>query len=310
MLELPPIDDIVALALAEDLGVSPARFHRGVRPAAPDEAPLLRQDATSAAVLAPDAFFAGRIVAREASVVCGLPVAARVFEMLADAAGSEPVEVFPLVAEGASAAPGTPVAEVSGPALAVLAGERTALDFVMVLSGIATVAHRWQEAAGPTLAVCDTRKTWPGLRALSKYAVRAGGATNHREGLWDMLLVKDNHIAAAGSLAAAVEHARAARPDLALEVEADTPEQAAEACRAGADIVLLDNMDDATLAHAVELVRAEAELRGRACLTEASGGVTFARLEGIARAGTDRVSSSAVTLAAPVDFGFDEGVGA
>jgi nicotinate-nucleotide pyrophosphorylase (carboxylating) len=307
LFELPPTDDIVALALAEDLGVSPARFRRGVRPAEDGEAPLLRRDVTTSAVLPPDAAFFGRVVAREACVVCGLHVLAQVYEMLTDAAGTEPVEVFPLVAEGAGVKSGEPVAEVSGSALAVLAGERVALDFLMVLSGIATEARRWQDAAGDRTAVCDTRKTYPGLRALSKYAVRVGGGTNHRQGLWDMLLVKDNHIAAAGSLARAVALAREAEPELALEVEADTPGQAAEACRAGADMVLLDNMDGATLARAVAAVREAAEERGLPCLTEASGGVTFERLEGIAAAGVDRVSSSALTLTPPCDFGLDEG---
>jgi nicotinate-nucleotide pyrophosphorylase (carboxylating) len=306
MFELPQIDDIVALALAEDLGVSPARFRRGLRVAAADESPLLLRDVTTSATLPRDAAFAGRVVAREASVVCGLPVLARVYEMLADAAGVDVPEIFPLVAEGEDVDPGEPVAEVTGHALVVLAGERVALDFMMILAGIATTARRWQDAAGPHVAVCDTRKTYPGLRALSKYAVRVGGATNHREGLWDMLLVKDNHIAAAGSLARAAELARAAHPGLTLEVEADTPEQAAEACRAGADIVLLDNMDDVTLATAVAEVRRVAVERGRPCLTEASGGVTIERLPGIAGTGVDRVSSSALTLAGPVDFGLDE----
>jgi nicotinate-nucleotide pyrophosphorylase (carboxylating) len=147
------------------------------------------------------------------------------------------------------------------------------------------------------------------MRALSKYAVRVGGATNHRQGLWDMLLVKDNHIAAAGSLERAVALARDAHPDLTLEVEADTPQQATEACRAGADIVLLDNMAGETLREGVRAVSGAAEERGRPCLTEASGGVTFERLPEIREAGCDRVSTSAITLAAPVDFGLDEGVG-
>lgn len=309
MFELPPFDDILALALAEDFGVPPARLLPGVRAAAPDEVPLLERDVTSASVLPRGAAFEGRVVAREACVVCGLPVLARAYEMLAEAAGVEPVEVFPLVAEGAHVLPGEPVAEIAGPALVALAGERVALDFLMLLSGIATTAHRWQEAAGPTLAVVDTRKTYPGLRALSKYAVRVGGATNHRAGLWDMVLVKDNHLERAGGIALAIEAARQAHPELRIEVEADTAEQAAEACRAGADIVLLDNMTDAELARAVAAVRGAAEIRGRQCLTEASGGVTIERLPELAATGVDRVSASAITLAAPVDFGLDEGEG-
>lgn len=306
MFRLPDADEILALALAEDLGVPAARLLPGPRPARADEEPLLARDVTSSSVVAPDAFFEGRVVAREACVVCGLPVLARAFEMLAAASAEEPAEVFPLVAEGAVVSPGYAVAEVSGAARLVLAGERVALDMLMLLSGIATTARRWQEAAGPTVAVCDTRKTYPGMRALSKYAVRVGGGTNHREGLWDMVLVKDNHLAHAGGIATAIEDARRLHAELTLEVEADTLAQAVEACRAGADIVLLDNMDDATLAEAVAAVRSSAEERGTACLTEASGGITFERLASLAATGVDRVSSSAITLAPPVDFGLDE----
>jgi nicotinate-nucleotide pyrophosphorylase (carboxylating) len=154
------------------------------------------------------------------------------------------------------------------------------------------------------MRVCDTRKTLPGLRALSKYAVRVGGGTNHRIGLFDMVLVKDNHIGAAGGITSAVARARELHPALLIEVEADSIAQAAEAARAGADMVLLDNMDDATLARAVAAVR-EATPAGRECLTEASGGVTFGRLRALAAAGVDRVSSSALTLAQPLDFGLD-----
>jgi nicotinate-nucleotide pyrophosphorylase (carboxylating) len=299
--ELPDVADIVARALAEDLGVVPELL----LPGAPPDPALLARDVTSAAVVPAGETFAGRIVAREACVACGLPVAERVFSALglASGLGAAAGEVFPLVAEGAQVAAGTPVAEVSGDAHAILAAERTALDFLMTLSGIATVARRWQDTAGPTLAVCDTRKTVPGTRGLSKYAVRVGGGTNHRAGLWDMVLVKDNHLRRSGGIAQAVTAARAHAPGLRVEVEADTIEQAAEAARAGADIVLLDNMDDATLADAVRAVR---EASSGGALTEASGGITFERLPAISAAGVDRVSSSALTLAPPVDFGLDE----
>jgi nicotinate-nucleotide pyrophosphorylase (carboxylating) len=213
------------------------------------------------------------------------------------------VECFPLVAEGADVAAGDAVMEIEGPARVVLAGERSALDLVMVLSGIASEARRWQTAAGDRLAVTDTRKTLPGLRALSKYAVAVGGAHNHRAGLYDMVLVKDNHIAHAGSVSHAVKVARELNPGLLVECEADSIAQAVEAARAGADYVLLDNMDDETLAHAVVAVR-EASI-GRACLTEASGRVTFERLEALSATGVDRVSASALTLARPLDFGLD-----
>lgn len=297
VLGLPPVDGIVAAALAEDLGVGADVLLEG----APG---LLDRDVTGS--LLPEATpFSGVVRARSDGVVCGLPVARRVFTMLAEAAGARVPECFPLVAEGASVSAGDAVLEIDGPARVVLAGERTALDFLMVLSGIATVAGRWQDAAGPDLRVVDTRKTLPGLRAISKYAVRVGGASNHRSGLFDMVLVKDNHIAAAGGIASAVERARRAHPDLLVQIEADTVEQAVEAARVGADLVLLDNMDDLTLADAVDAVRA-ATPAGRTCLTEASGGVTFARLEALAEIGVDRVSSSALTLAPPLDFGLDE----
>jgi len=234
---------------------------------------------------------------------------AAVYETLSSAAGLfDPVEVFPLVPEGTRVTPGTPVAHVSGIAAAVLAGERTALDFLMLLSGIATETARWVEAAGEGLAVCDTRKTLPGMRALSKYAVLVGGGTNHRKGLFDMVLVKDNHIRAAGGIPAAVAKARASYPALLIEVEADTVEQALEAVNAGANMVLLDNMDDAVLTEAVVAVREAAAHGGRRVLTEASGGVSFERLGAIRSSGVDRVSAGSLTIGTrPVDFGLDEG---
>lgn len=297
LFRLPDTDGIVAAALAEDLGVEAARILGEA------DFSLLERDVTGS--LLPDgATFSGVVAVRRPGIVCGLPVAQRVWAMLSGAAGGEPVECFPLVAEGAAVEAGAALLEVGGPARAVLAGERAALDFLMVLSGIATEAARWQAAAGPSLAVCDTRKTLPGLRALSKYAVAVGGGTNHRMGLYDMVLVKDNHIAAAGGIAAAVRRARELHPEVAVQVEADSAEQAAEAARAGADMALLDNMDDAALARAVAAVRA-ATPEGGACLTEASGGITFERLAGIGAAGVDRVSTSALTFAAPLDIGLD-----
>ena len=297
----PPSDDVIAAALAEDLGVAPERM---TEPSLASPG-LLDADVTSAATVPADAVFAGRIVARDSGVVCGLPLVARLYELLARAAAGDAVECFPLVAEGAPVAPGVAVMEIEGPARVVLAGERSALDLVMVLSGIASEARRWQAEAGERLVVTDTRKTLPGLRALSKYAVRVGGARNHRAGLYDMVLVKDNHIVHAGGIAAAVLAAREANPDLPLECEADSVEQAVEAARAGADYVLLDNMDDATLARSVAAVREAAA--GRPVLTEASGRVTFGRLKALAATGVDRVSASALTLAPPLDFGLDSG---
>jgi nicotinate-nucleotide pyrophosphorylase (carboxylating) len=192
---------------------------------------------------------------------------------------------------------------VYGPARVLLTGERSALNFVMVLSGIASEARRWQKAAGDRLSVTDTRKTLPGLRELSKYAVRVGGARNHRSGLYDMVLIKDNHVAHAGGVTDAVLAVKRAHPEMLVECEADTIAQAAEAAAAGADYVLLDNMDDATLRDAVAAVHEAAG--DRVCLTEASGGITFERLAGLATTGVDRVSTSALTLARPLDFGLD-----
>lgn len=300
MFELPECQDEVARALAEDLGVEPAALSAG------EWVPgLLARDVTTSAVLDPDTSFFGVIVAREPCVVCGLPVAELCFETLARAAGlAEAVEVFPLVAEGSRIEAGTLVAEVEGPAGVAFAAERTALNFLMVLSGIATETSRWVEAAGPGLAVCDTRKTYPGLRALSKYAVRVGGGTNHRSGVHDMVLVKDNHLQAI-SIPDAIARARKAHPDLLIEVEADTEEQALEAVVHGADIVLLDNMDDDTLAIVASRCFIAAADRHRPLSLEASGGITRERLAAIKEAGIDRVSTSAITLARPVDFGLD-----
>lgn len=301
LFDIPDFDDLIAASLGEDLGVPPESFRGGLR----SEIPLLERDATSAAAIPADASFGGRIVAREDAVVCGLPAVERTFALLSRAAGlAVPVEVFPLVAEGARVTAGTAVAEVTGHARAVLAAERTALNLLMTLSGIATEARRWQDEAGGSLAVVDTRKTLPGMRTASKYAVRVGGAQNHRAGLWDMVLVKDNHLRAAGGVASAVAAARDARPGLLVQVEADTAELAVEAARAGADMVLLDNMDDAMLAQAARAVRAVPE--GRGIVIEASGGIRFDRLGALARAGVDRVSTSAITLARPRDFALDE----
>lgn len=295
---LPDVDAAAAGALAEDLGVDPS----ALLTSGPG---LLDRDVTGS-LLPAAARFDGTVRARGAGVVCGLPVAQRVWQVLAAASGTEAPECFPLVAEGAAVVAGQALLEVTGDARVVLAGERTALDFVMVLSGIATRAARWQAEAGASLTVVDTRKTLPGLRALSKYAVAVGGASNHRMGLFDMVLIKDNHVAATGGIAEAVRRARALHPSLQVEVEADTVAQAAQAAAAGADMVLLDNMDDATLVEAVGAVR-KATPSGRVCLTEASGGVTFERLATLKKTGVDRVSASALTLAPPLDVGLDEG---
>lgn len=303
--QLPPANAVLAACLAEDLGILPERLQGGIV-----DAGILDADVTSASVVSLDAVFEGFVVARSACVVCGLPLLEPLFDLLVAAAGAGPVEIFPLVAEGAQVPEGTKIAEISGPARVVFIGERSALNVLMTLSGIATEARRWASAADSRIAVLDTRKTLPGLRALSKYAVRVGGAENHRAGLHDMVLVKDNHLRLGGGIAATVKAARENAPGLLIEVEADNIEQAGQAASAGADIVLLDNMDDATLARAVEAVRAVAAETGRSILTEASGGIRFDRIEALVATGVDRISTSALTMARPADFALDEAEGA
>jgi nicotinate-nucleotide pyrophosphorylase (carboxylating) len=306
----PDVDASVALALAEDFGLNaPGSGGTDLRGAA-----LLARDVTTSATIPPGARLSATVTARQDLVVAGLPYAQRAWTALAELAQTGPVTFRALVAEGARASAGTALARLEGPAAVVLGAERTALDFLMVLSGIATESARWQDAADAAcretgrpsrLVVTDTRKTVPGLRAASKYAVAVGGATNHRAGLWDMVLVKDNHLRLAGGVTAALDAARSGHPGIPVEIEADSLAQAEEAARAGADIVLLDNMDDAGLAEAVLVVRAAASEAGHRCLTEASGGVTFERLAALAATGVDRVSTSKLTLAPPVDVALD-----
>jgi len=304
----PGLDAVVLSALAEDLGFE-AAAGADLRGAA-----LLSRDVTTDSTIPASAHFGGTVAAREELVVAGLPYAERSWVLLAELASAGPIRFEPLVSEGEKVAPGTALARIEGPASVVLGAERTALDFMMVLSGVATEARRWRDAAGEAcraigrereLVVTDTRKTVPGMRAASKYAVAVGGACNHRAGLWDMVLVKDNHLRLAGGVAAAVEASRANHPGLPVEIEADSLEQAVEAAAAGADFVLLDNMDDAALTAAVAAVREIARAAGTTCLTEASGGITFDRIPSLAATGVDRVSTSRLTLAPPVDVGLD-----
>ncbi|MDP9460072.1 MAG: carboxylating nicotinate-nucleotide diphosphorylase, partial [Actinomycetota bacterium] len=190
---------------------------------------------------------------------------------------------------------------VSGPTRALLTAERTALNLVSHLSGVATLTSRWVEAvAGTGARIRDTRKTTPGLRALEKYAVRCGGGVNHRMGLGDAALIKDNHVAAAGGLTAAVEAVRRAAPGIALEVECDTLDQVREALAAGVELVLLDNFSLADTVTAVELAR------GTGLRLEASGGLSLDRAGEVAATGVDYLAVGALTHSAPVlDLGFD-----
>jgi nicotinate-nucleotide pyrophosphorylase (carboxylating) len=242
-------------------------------------------DVTSEAVIAEDAVCRGAIIAREAGVICGVEVAGLCFRAL-DAS----VRYRPEVDEGARVSEGARVAAVEGRARAILTAERTALNFVQRMSGIATATAAYVKAVEGTGAqILDTRKTAPGLRALDKYAVRAGGGRNHRFGLYDGILIKDNHVALAGGIGAAVAAARrGAHPGLKIAVEAQSLEQVQEAVKAGADGVLLDNMDVETLREAV------ARVAGRAA-TEASGGVTLETVRAVAETGVDYVSVGALT---------------
>ncbi len=283
MLELAPplaaadVEQAIERALAEDLGRIDAAA-----------------DITSAAVIPPDVRFSGVMRARELMVVAGLPVAGRVFARLDPA-----IAFVPEVTDGARVEAGTVIARISGPARALLAAERVALNFLQHLSGIATLTRAYVDAiAGTGCRLLDTRKTTPGLRRLEKYATRVGGAHNHRVGLYDAVLVKDNHLAVAGSVKTAVERARAAGHEI-IEVECDTLEQVHEAVEAGVTRVLLDNMDLPTLRQAVMLVAGRAE-------TEASGGVRLETIRAIAETGVDCISVGRITQSAPaVDIGLD-----
>lgn len=275
------VGDVLARAIAEDL---PAAAGLGV-------------DATSAATVPADLVATGRIVSRAHGVVAGLPIAAAVFDYVA----SPDVEVTPTAADGDRVAPGTEVLRVRGPVRGLLTAERTALNLLCHLSGVATATRAWVDAIdGTGAAVRDTRKTLPGLRALEKYAVRAGGGVNHRMSLVDAALVKDNHVVAAGGVAAAFAAVRAAFPHLAVEVECDTVDQVREAVAAGADLILLDNMSLDDLRAAVALARPAG------VLLEASGGLTLAVAADVAATGVDYLSVGAITHSVTaLDLGLD-----
>ena len=240
-------------------------------------------DVTTTALVDEDQTCKAVVLAKETGVICGLDVAAAVFAELG-------VRFEPLVAEG-SAVEAEPIAEVEGPARGVLTAERVALNLIGRLSGIATLTRRYVDAvAGTGATILDTRKTTPGLRALEKHAVAIGGGTNHRLGLDDAVLIKDNHLRLVGGIAGAVTRARAATT-LPVEVEAETLTQVHEAVEAGADTILLDNMTLGELREAVALVAGRAKL-------EASGGVTLDTVRAIADTGVDFVSVGALTHSA------------
>ena len=247
-------------------------------------------DVTSIATIPESAKAHAVLVARQAGVIAGLPLAIATFRKL-----SADILIQAYLRDGAAVAAGVHLLTISGPARAVLAGERTALNFVGRLSGIATLTADYvRHAAGTRMRICCTRKTTPGLRALEKYAVRCGGGFNHRFGLDDAILIKDNHIAVAGGIRAVLERARAHAGHLVkIEIEVDTLDQLREVLDTGiADAVLLDNMDIPTLTEAVRLAH------GRVVL-EASGGVTLSSIAKIAATGVDYASCGAITHSAP-----------
>jgi nicotinate-nucleotide pyrophosphorylase (carboxylating) len=256
---------VVAAALREDVGEG---------------------DLTTDAVVPAAARARAELLVEEPGVVCGIAAAARVFEQLDPA-----VVIEPLVEDGVRLARPTAVARVAGPARAILTGERTALNLLGRLSGVATLTARYVElVAGTRAVILDTRKTTPGLRALERYAVRCGGGRNHRAGLYDRILLKENHLRLAGGIGAAVS-ALGDRGGVTVEVEAETLEQVIEALAAGVDWILLDNMPPAEVARAVEVVGGRVPL-------EVSGGVTLATVRAYAETGVDAISVGALTHAA------------
>jgi len=270
-LAVAAVERIVRGALDEDLG-------------GPDGV-----DITSAATIPAGQTDVGDLVARADGVVAGLPVAAAVFDLAGGAVRFEPV-----VEEGARVRRGDVLATVTGPTRALLTAERTALNLLCRLSGVATHTRAWADAlAGTKATVLDTRKTTPGLRVLEKYAVRAGGGTNKRMGLYDVAMVKDNHKLAAGGLTAAYRRIRERYPDAPVQVEVTTVDEAREAVDAGADFLLCDNMSPALLRDVVAAVGGRAEL-------EATGGLTLDGAAEYAATGVDYLSVGALTHSSPI----------
>jgi nicotinate-nucleotide pyrophosphorylase (carboxylating) len=275
MRRLPPeaYQDLVRRALAEDVGAG---------------------DVTTDATVPPGQRARGVFLVKSPCVLAGVDVAIETFRQI-----ERGIEVSFSKADGDPCRQGDEIGEVVGLARTLLVAERTALNFIQRLSGIATRARAFVDASGGRITILDTRKTTPTLRALEKHAVAAGGASNHRFGLYDAILIKDNHVRLAGGVAAAVARCRASRPDLRLEIEAQSLSEFDEALAAGADIILVDNM---SLDEVREAVRRSA---GRSKI-EISGGVTLERIKELASTGADFVSAGALTHSAPaVDISFE-----
>jgi len=272
--------------------LEPALYREAVRRALAED--LGWGDVTTEATVNPTLRARGMIVAKCDCVIAGLDVAAEAFRQL------DPSAVFTQRLSDATRAPhGAVVAEVRGSAAAMLTAERTALNFLQRLSGIATLTRRYVDAAAGGITVLDTRKTTPTLRALEKYAVRAGGGTNHRAGLDDGILIKDNHIRLGGGVAEVVRRMKAARQEMPIEIEAQTLAQVDEAIAAGADIILLDNLPIKDVREAVRRIASRAKI-------ELSGGVTIERIPELATTGANYVSVGALTHSAPAaDLSFE-----
>ena len=271
----PEVDAVLELALREDIGSG---------------------DVTTESIVPEDAVLTGEILAKGAGVVSGIGLCGAVFCKL-----DPDCEWEETVCDGDKVSPGDTLARVTGRSRAILSAERTALNILQKMSGISTLTSAFiKAAAGSEVKIKDTRKTLPGLRWISKYAVAAGGGHNHRAGLYDGVLIKDNHIKAAGGIAAAVRRAReGVGEDFSIEVETKTLEQVKEAVSCGADVIMLDNMDIAEIREAVSFV-------DRRALVEASGGVALENVGEIARSGVDFISVGALTHSAPcLDISFD-----
>lgn len=279
--------------------VDPAEVRRTIEVAV-DEDLRLGPDVTTEATVPADAIGVAEVVAREAGVVAGVPVAVEVLRAVASRLGVE-ASAEEVLDDGSRVAAGDVVLRITGPVRCLLTAERTLLNFLGQLCGVATETAAWvSEVAGTDARIRDTRKTVPGMRALQKYAVVCGGGVNHRMALGDAALIKDNHVAAAGSVAAAFRAVQEHVPGIAIEVECDTVEQVCEAVAAGAELVLLDNMTLAETSEAVAVCRA-AGVR-----TEASGGLTLDRAAEVAATGVDYLAVGALTHSAPVlDLGLD-----
>ncbi len=275
-----PIDPVglarvVRTALEEDIGVG---------------------DITTLSTVSEKAVARGKIVVKSSGIIAGMPVVMEVFRQL-----DAQIKVRATAEEGARVNQGDVVGEIEGPARSILTGERVALNFLQRLSGIATMTRRYVNSVMDSgVQILDTRKTTPGLRLLEKYAVRVGGGHNHRMGLYDAGMIKDNHIVAVGSIASAVEQARAAMPrTMTITVECETLNQVDEALTAGADVLLLDNMDNLTRREAVRRARGRAK-------TEASGGIALENVTEVAETGVDFISVGALTHSAlPLDMSLD-----